>query len=272
MRVLIIGANGFLGRNICKTCLDSSFNVAALYHKNKDKIPTQVKAFSEKELESLPENYDVVFLAAGNFTYPPAKLLEVNVVLTQRVVKKFIKSRIVFISSTSVYGVHKKVINISSSFNQPSEYGRSKLAGEFIAKTHKNASIIRFTALYGSGMNNNLFLPKIIKGALRKKVIRIFGDGKRRQDYVYVKDAASLCLLVAKHRRADTFLGAYGKSFSNNQIARIVKSLVPGTKIIHVGKDETPNLVFNVTETKNELGFSPEYSPREGLKEMLKNE
>jgi len=270
MKVLVIGANGFLGRHICQKFIDNSWEVEGAYHKKKDNIPKKVKVYPINKLENVPEDYDAVLLTVGNFTSSISELFETNVLLTQKIVKKFNRSRIVFISSTAIYGQHKDRISIYSSFNQPNDYGLSKLAGEFIARTHKNASIIRFTALYGPGMNSNLFLPKIIELARKEKVIRIFGDGRRRQNYLYVRDAATLCFLVAEHRKIGIFLGVYGNSFSNNQIAKIVTSYFPGTGIIYNGKDESPSFVFDVTNTKKELGFFPTYSPQEGIGEMNK--
>lgn len=270
MKALIIGANGFLGRHICHAFLNNSWKVEGVYHANKDMIPGQAKIHHVSGLENLPRNYDVVFLTVGNFTSSISELLETNVVLTKKVIKRFVNSKIIFISSTTVYGLHKNKINISSPFNQPGSYGWSKLAGEFITQTHKNASIIRFTTLYGPGMNDNLFIPIIIEQARKEKVIKILGDGKRKQDYFFVKDAASMCFRVALHKKAGVYLGASGKSFSNNQIARIVTSYFPETDIIYTGKDEHPSFAFDILETKNELGFSPVYSLKKGVEEMVK--
>ena len=269
MRALIIGANGFLGSHICRGCLDNSWEITALYHRNKDQIPRGVDVYPIEKLEKLSEDYDTVFLSVGNYTLSTKELRQANVELTLRVVEKFDRARIVFISSAAVYGLHKDVINISSTFNQPNDYGLSKLAGEFVVKAHKNARIIRFTALYGPRMKENLFLPTIIRGAMKKKLIKIFGDGKRRQDYLYVKDAASLCLLVAKHKKPGIYLGAYGRSFGNNAVAEVVRSFFPGTTIVHEGEDRASSFAFNVPEVKRELGFKPSYSLKKGIKEML---
>lgn len=269
IKALVIGANGFLGRNICESGLRQGWDVYGLYHNTNDKIPTKVKQLSLAELERNIINYDFIFHAAGSFLMPINNLIEININLTEKITKLFQDSHIIFISSTAVYGNHTKVIEDTSVFDKPNSYGLSKLAGEFVLSAHKNSTILRLTALYGSGMNKNLFIYKIIESAAQNNQVTIIGDGERKQDYLYIKDAADLCVLAAKKKKQGIYIGATGMSISNNKVVEILKACRPEVEIQHQGTDTSPSYAFNISRTVDEMNFKPKYSFEEGLKEML---
>lgn len=271
LKVLVVGANGFLGKHICMRCLSEGFSVNGIIHTDKRNIPEGVKIYSDKQLEEIPEPYDVIFISAGNFRLPEPQLVDANVILPFRLAQKFPKSRIVYISSTEVYGTHRDTISLMSSFNNPSVYGQSKLAGELVLHAHNNSSIIRFSNLYGYGMNENLFIPSIITAASKNRRIRIYGTGSRSADYMYIEDAVNLCLSVAFHGKTGIFLGARGLSISNNKLAELVVHEFRGTSIVHIRNDSAPSFRFRVPKVQHGLVVSHMYGYSEGIKAMIQH-
>lgn len=270
MKVCIVGANGFLGSNIALLCQKKNYDVLAVFNKRKENIPSGCKTMTYKDLIKSNLQFDIIFLTVGNFELTHKEFIDTNVNITQTISNKYKKAKIVFISSVAVYGFQKSTITLTSSFNNPSVYGMSKLAGEFIVTNHPKYSIVRLTYLYGRGMNKNSFLPRIIQDAFNKKIITLYGRGMRRQDYLHVQDAANLCILAAENSTNDVYLGATGKSLSNLKLATEVRALIPDCKIVKANIiDKAQPYTFNVKTTKEKLNWNPVYPLKKGLKEMI---
>lgn len=270
MKICIIGANGFLGRNITLQCIGKNYDVLAVYNRQKNNIPLDCRAMRYNDLVKSNLQFDVIFLAVGNFELTHQEFINANINITQTICNKYKKAKIIFTSSVAVYGFQRKIITTKTSFNNPSIYGLSKIAGEFIVMNHPKYSVIRLTYLYGRGMSKNSFLPKIVQDALKKKVITLYGRGLRRQDYLHVKDAATLCILVAQSNKNDVYLGATGNSISNQQLAKEIQVLIPNCKIKKVSViDKAQSYDFNVKAIKEKINWNPKYTLQEGLKEMI---
>lgn len=277
MKALIIGANGFLGRHILTACMARGWDTKAAYHRTHDFIPAECATFPVSELDSCPNDFDVIFLVAaavpyGSMDSPDKALLEANVRLVLATVSRFAHARIVFASSVSVYGTPAGTIHEQSPFIAPNMYGLSKLAGEFIIRQHSRYAILRYSSLYGSGMTPDTFLPRIIQQAREQGIITLYGNGERRQDYLHVSDAAELALNAAHTEKNGVYLGVNGISVSNLEAAQAVQTCFPTCSIIFTGVDNSPSFIYDNTFTQNELGFRPQYSLTSGIKELCSNE
>lgn len=277
MKVLVIGSNGFLGRNIVKKCLEKGWSVDCVYNKQKKYIPSDCKSFFIEELFERQRNYDLIFLFAAFIPHEShdlasGKLLEINIKLPLRIAERFQKSRIIFSSSVAVYGEHTSVISEKSSFNSPNLYGLSKLSAETLLKFHPNYQIIRFSSLYGKGMNPTTFIPHVIQEAKENKKITIFGDGSRLQDYLYIDDAIEYCMKAVDRKESGIYLSVYGKSYSNTAVAKIIHKLIPDCSIEYTGEDTNPSFVYNNALSRELLNFTPLFNLESGLREIIENE
>lgn len=274
MKALVVGANGFLGRNVVSACLSKGWRVACIYRDKKDHIPNECEAFSYDKVASMPTRYDVVFLLAavipyGSFDKPSDQLLESNIRLPLTIVSRFTKSKVIFSSSVAVYGRHKDVITETSDFHNPSLYGLTKIAAETMLRFCKNYQIIRFSSLYGAGMSSDTFLPKIIEHAKHDKQITLFGDGSRLQDYIHVSDATGYLMAAVQRDESGIYLGVYGSPYSNSQVATIVQQHVPGCTIRYTGEDNSPSFSYNNAMTRKQLHFQPTVPLEEGIGELI---
>lgn len=274
MKALVIGANGFLGRNLVKKCLSISWDVTCVYHQRKNYIPRTCERFSYNQIDKIKSAFDVIFLLGAyipyqNFDCANTRLLDSNIELTLAVCKKFIDSNIVFSSTAAVYGGHEEVITESSSFNNPNLYAITKLAGEAILRFHPRYQIIRYTSLYGNGMTPSTILPTMIHDAKNKKLITVYGTGSRCQDYLHVDDAVGYLLSAAVNEKSGIYLGANGSSYSNAEVAEIVTSLVKDCSIRYLGEDRSPSFRYNNVVTTNMLQYKPHISLAEGIKRIV---
>lgn len=268
MKVLIVGANGFLGSEIVTKCLALGWEVWGAYNKSQEKIPLKCKKIRTSKLPTLKVNFDIIFIAVGNFTLSHAELIKANVLTTYRVSQLFKSAKLVFISSIAVYGVHKETIDENSSFMNPDIYGLAKITGEFIASSHTSFSIVRLTNLYGAGMVTKSFIPTIINDAFKEGVITL-KNKTRMHDYLSSEDAANLCIKVGFSKINGIYLGATGKSVSNLKVAEIVQRIT-GCRINFQLSNESPSYFFNPKATMKELEWKAEKSIVEDLEKLVK--
>lgn len=267
MQIAVVGANGFLGRNLVDKLLLEGHEVLSVINNRRNNINTSSRCVGIEEFVNNSFNPNVIFFAAGSFGLTMTQNMVVHKSLLE-IINCYPSVRIIYISSVNVYGYHKSKVNIKSNFNNPTNYGRSKLAGEFIVSSCIDYSILRFSYLYGPKLDNNSFIPKIIDSAATNGAITLYGKGLRKQDYLYIDDAVDLCLDTMREEGNYCFLGASGKSYSNVEVARFVSNHYDCP--IHFTDVETgESIEIDIKRTSELLGWSPKTKFSSGIKSML---
>lgn len=148
MKVLLSGANGFIGRHVYDVLRSRDIEVDTLQH-GAD-IPVR--------------EFDIFIHSAGvvpsrTIGVSSGLLYDGNVSFTTRVAQYVNTKRIIFLSSTSVYGQHQgSVITESSPTVNPSVYGIAKREGEnILLKSHPNVLILRLPTIIGNNASPNFF-------------------------------------------------------------------------------------------------------------------
>jgi UDP-glucose 4-epimerase len=264
MKVGVIGANGFVGRSLCSKYLIENNTVFAFFHKKTSLIPKGCILIPIDS--SFNEKMDCIVIAIGGHAYNHEQYLD-QYLLIKKIITTFKFVKIIFISSVEVYGRNENRISINSCFNKPNMYGLSKICQEFLIKSVENYTIIRPTYIYGDGMNENSLLPIWINKAKNKEEIVIYGDGKRKQDYLHIEDLTQLCWLsTIKKNKNITVIAATGNSISNMDLAISISNKFSGSTIKYYGEDNTESSLFDVEFTKNKYDWIPEYSLLDWLK------
>ena len=144
----------------------------------------------------------IIHLAAKAGVRPsiqdPASYFDVNVNGTLNLLEAMKRnsiSRLLFASSSSVYGNNKKVpFSESDNVDFPvSPYAASKKAGELLCHTYNhlfNMDIfcLRFFTVYGPRQRCDLAINKFTRAILNGEPITLFGDGTTSRDYTHIKD------------------------------------------------------------------------------------
>lgn len=270
MKIGVIGANGFIGRSLCRKYLEEDHEVFAFYNQNKASIPSGCQLFS---IQNIPDvRLDNLIISIGGHGLKHQDYLYQYSFL-ENILHKINFNKLIFISSVDVYGKNKDKISPTSAFMQPSMYGQSKLAQEFLVKSFENHLIIRPTYIYGPGMNQNSLIPIWSKFAKEKNEIIIFGDGKRKQDYLFISDLTELCVLATKsNKHSDIIIAATGTSVSNHELAMAIAQNIPNTVINFRGEDKAHSLKYDISDSKNKYGWNPKIFIKEGILNYLKNE
>jgi UDP-glucose 4-epimerase len=269
MRIGILGANGFLGSNLCKKYLSDGNEVFAFYHHNRNLIPEGCKVLPYQKISG--SALDCLIISIGGYDGSHNNYLD-QYQLLYNVVKNEGFKKIVFFSSTEVYGAHTMPIQVNTCFNAPKTYGLAKLAQEFLIKSCARFSIIRPTYIYGSGMKRNSLIPIWVEQALKHKEFSVFGDGQRLQDYLHIDDLCNLCKEVSNSDLNDVILAASGISTSNKQVAEHIRNMVLGSNIKYIGTDVSPSFQFDISKTIEAYNWKPKKTLGEGLKDYIAHE
>ena len=221
--ILVTGCAGFIGSHVCTLLLNKGFNVIGVdnfdpFYSRSTKELNLAKfkthpAFSFYEID-ITTGLDaieamnikaVIHLAAKAGVRPsiedPAGYLNANIVGTQKV-QEFMQARainkLVFASSSSVYGNNKKMpFSEDDNVDNPiSPYAFTKKAGELMNYTFHhlyNIDIInlRFFTVYGPGQRPDLAIHKFVERIAKGQPLVLFGDGETARDYTYVDDTVS---------------------------------------------------------------------------------
>ncbi len=265
--VLVVGANGFLGSTLVNKLIEEKFDVVAVYNSSFDLINKKAKIITKDELFGSDIEPDTIFYLSGNYSIPHDKLLIINDDLYKYSLR-FTNAKMVYISSTNVYGNSDEVITENTAFNNPGTYALSKIAGEFIVSAMKHFSILRLAYIYGPGISNNSFIPQIIKSAKENKRITLFGNGEREQDYIYIDDAVNMCFVSALNENNNIYLGATGISVSNKEIAEEIQKHTD-CSITFIGEETGKSFYFNPSKTFKELNWHPTITIADGIQKML---
>jgi len=273
--ILIVGANSIFASKIIEQL--ENCHIVGLINNNDNRVDYNrfEKIYSNLDILIKDHKYfDLIFLIAAYIPYgkmelPDKRLLNSNIDLIAQIVKTYCESRIVYTSSVAVYGTPlNKVINIDSEFNNPNLYGLTKLAGETIIKMHKSYGIIRLSSLYGIGVTSDNFINRLIRQANEDKVIKIFGTGKRLQNYIHIDDAVEILIKVATLDENIVMLGVSKESHSNIEIANIVSEKTK-SKIMHVGNDSSCDFIYEAEECFKKISFYPKKDFKQSVIELI---
>lgn len=273
MKILITGIYGFLGSNLAKK-LSQKHDVVGLYNTPKAiQLNESVTCFGRlDQINFIP---DVIVMchaavSSGATNVDRKTLFQSNVAFTSQVLEKFPTSRIIYISSVSVFGNNFEVIDENTFVNPLTEYAISKLAGEKEMIKNPKSSIIRFSSLYGEGMKENTLIPNYCNQALQTKSIEVWGTGKRFQNYIHINDAINLIekLLLNNPKINFPLLGVFSKEYSNEEVAKIISDLTH-SEIKYINEDNSLSVRYNNELTQKVLNWYPEIELEHSLKNYL---
>lgn len=231
-KVLITGGTGFLGCHLARKLLKDGYEVTLL-----DIAPLDAKDLigkvkvsavdvrSKKAVEKalVGQEYVVHAAAALPIQSSPEVIYDTNVNGTRNVLEAALKNkvkRLVYISSTAVYGVPKHLPETEESPLDPiGYYGQSKVKGEDLCK--------EFTA---KGLRINIIRPKTFLGPERLGVFQLWfeaiyqrqhvvllGNGKNKYQLLAVSDVVDIIVKALESKTSNEIFNAGAKEFGTWQ-------------------------------------------------------
>ena len=284
-RVLITGANGFLGFHLINAALAQNFEVFAGLRKNSkaghlSQLPIQYSYLNYENVEELTKEIadkkiNYIIHAAGTTKALKQQVFEqVNVAYTVNLAKAAQMSgnsflKMVFISSLAAVGPLKANEGIITEKTFPSpltSYGKSKLLAERkLAELDIESVILRPTAIYGP-REKEIFV--IIK-TLLKGIDANIGSKPQKLSFVYASDVADAAINALLSNAKAVFNISDGNSYSKYDFADALKHIVNKKALrMHLPQSAVHSLAHSLEKFNGWLN-KPTMLSREKLKELV---
>ena len=304
-KILILGASGFIGRNLSKF-FSKKYKVYGTYFKNKPKlnkkiILKKVNILNKNQLHKIMKNKDIVINAAAITSGAKDIVNKPYIHFTENALINSVSIRSAFdnnvknyicLSCSIIY--HNSRIPVKENeFNLNKKIYKKYFGGawvkifaekscQFFAQFQKcKYSIIRHSNIYGPDdkydLNKSHFL-----GATINKVnnptsnnLVFWGKGDEMRDFLYIDDLSRAIDKILKYQNNyfDIINISYGKSFRIKDIAKKIKKISKKKlKIIHDAS--MPNLNINISVNNKyalrKYKWKPLVTIDEGLKKTIR--
>lgn len=297
--IIILGGNGFIGKNIASDLIKRNKNVTIFDVKESITQSDNIKYYvgkieDRKKLNEALLGQDIAIYLATNIT-PQSSMDSIeSVYLTElpqlaqllEASKDIGLKRILFASSGgTVYGDNGyEMCKEESPTNPLNHYGIVKLASEKMLILYNKLYgmeniILRISNPYGIGQEISsgvgavtAFASNLMKG----ETIQIYGDGSIIRDYIEIEDVAKAFALAVDlniKEALPVFNIGSGVGVSLNELLSWISVELDILPTINNLPERPFDLRFNVLcidKAKAILGFAPSSNPREGIVNYIK--
>lgn len=294
MRVVVTGANGFIGLHTVRELLDAGYNVVALdisdsklqaEFQGKKRCKIATVDILDKDLKHLMKQGDkVLHLAAvprfDEASQNPQKTVRINVEGTLNVIRACMEKkaeRLVYSSTGSVYSRNVPVPIREDAAREPeSVYGLTKKQAEdwiFYFSDRLPYVILRYGYVYGKGKDwgaVGAFLKLLREG---KRPV-VYG-GKQTNDFIYIKDIvqANLQALETEHTRQVYNIGT-GRATSIKDVCELCIKAVKSNLTMEIKparEFDFSVFVYDISKAQTLLKFDPKWNLVDGIEDILKS-
>ena len=308
MKVLVTGADGFIGSHLVEELLDKGYEVKAFTYYNSFNTWGWLDSFPKSKLEQIEifsgdirdpngvyeamKGVDQVFHLAALIAIPfsyhsPDSYVDTNIKGTLNVLqaaRKLETSRILITSTSEVYGTAQYVpIDEKHPYQGQSPYsatkiGADRLAESFYRSFNMPVSIVRPFNTYGPRQSARAVIPTIITQLLAGKEEIRLGSLTPTRDFNYVKDTARGFVAIA---HSDNTIGeeiniATQQEISIGELAEsIIAQINPRAIIVNEEErlrpenSEVNRLLGSNEKIKRLTDWTPKYTLEEGLHETI---
>ena len=201
--------------------------------------------------------------------------------------------RFVFAASSSTYGDSKSLPKVEDIIGKPlSPYAITKYVNELyadvFARTYGMDFIgLRYFNVFGRRQDPNgayaAVIPLFVKKFMNHEAPNINGDGEYSRDFTYIDNVVQMNMLAITTQNPDAvnqvYNTAYGERTTLNQLVGYLReylsefdpaiaSLEPTHGPNRAG--DIPHSLASIDKAKSLLGYSPQFSMQQGLKQAVK--
>ncbi len=247
---------------------------------------------NQEILNKAAKDCDIIFHQAAVVSVPStvddpvesAMVNEMGTLLVLEAARKNNIKKVILASSCAVYGDDPDIPKHENMTPNPkSPYAVQKLSGELYARLYFDLFglepvCLRYFNVYGPRQDPSSPYSGVISIFMTKASTKespvIYGDGSQYRDFIFVKDVVRFNLLAANSEKANgkTFNVGTGKFISINTLWEMIGHMA-GVSIEPEYKRARPGdireSVASMDYAGKTLGFDPEYSFENGLKETF---
>ena len=308
MKVLVTGAAGFIGSNLCEYLLDNGCSVTGIDNFCETYDPrlkrlnlTRCQASTHFHLHEIDildartlmdcfeaEKPDVVVhLAALAGVRPsilaPGRYQKVNVEGTTNVLEAMRSAgvgHLVFGSSSSVYGERTQTpFRETDIVDHPvSPYAATKKSGELLCATYQHlfgisVDCLRFFTVYGPRQRPEMAISKFTDALISNRPITIYGDGTSARDYTFVSDIVRGIFASVQKPDGYRVINLGGRQpISLSKLVQVlgeVLSCTPELNYFPMQPGDVTVTCAAVDRAQKLLGFQSEVSILEGVQQFV---
>lgn len=285
---MIIGANGYIGRNLSYYIRQKYRNFQLKLYGKEDKHFDikkdyyQVDMLDPKSVMDLDLNCDCVYMLAGKTgavasLKEPASFIESNekslILLLKEYIRQRSKAKIIFPSTRLLYKDATKADEQDVSDTFQSVYAINKFACEKYLELFHSIYGVKYTALrisipYGTmvkGASSYGTVNFMNTAAKVQGKINIYGDGSVKRTFTHIADICKIMLECGiREDCVNTVYNIGGETFSLGYVARLIAdkynadvSYVPFPEMAY--KTESGDTVLNDDKLRKEMNITYQY-------------
>lgn len=288
MKVLITGANGFLGSHLVESFAeDSELSILGIYHRKREKLPSRCSvgfSYQQVELANRENTYEifknnsveaVVHTAASISTRSDSnyivEALENNVRSQANLVSAAIDygcKRYVYCSTISVYGPAPEgngLLTESHPKTFTDIYGWSKYAAEEILRVKAqeqrimNGVTLRFAGIHGGDRESGV-IYRMLSAALLGEPIQV-DEPESRFRFLFIDDAVEaikLALFTPLPARYNCYNVAGREIYTLGELAAEIKKIIGSSSEIHANPGgSSRNQALDISRIERDMNFCP---------------
>lgn len=306
-KVLVTGAGGFIGSHLVEALVEKGAKTTAYVHYNSRNDWGWIETFQDETKKKLtviagdirdPENVrkavrgqDILFHLASlisiPFSYEASRsYLSTNLMGAMNVVQAALEAkieRLVHTSTSEVYGTAQYVpIDEIHSLQAQSPYSASKIGADKIAESYfytygLPVGILRPFNTFGPRQSSRAIIPTIITQALKGKEI-VLGSLEPVRDFLFVGDTVRGFIKMAESPKTigeTVHIGTGSGVTIKELIAKIGRLMKRDLRVksdrnrIRPEKSEVMRLVCDNRKAVQLMGWKPDYTLEEGLRETI---
>jgi NAD dependent epimerase/dehydratase len=306
MKILITGADGFIGSHLTEMLAERGYQIKALSQYNSFNNwgwLEEVNCLDEIEVltgdirdphycKYITKDIDLIFHLAALIAIPysyiaPDSYVDTNVKGTLNICQAALENdvkRVIHTSTSEVYGTAEYVpIDEKHPLQPQSPYSATKIAADAMAMSFYNSfdlpiTIARPFNTYGPRQSARAVIPTIITQIANGEKLIKLGDISPTRDFNYVEDTCRGFVALAE---CDEAIGKTVNIGSNQEISiadtlNLIKELMSSdveflseTQRVRPEKSEVFRLWCDNSQIEKLTGFRPQVDIREGLKRTI---
>jgi GDP-4-dehydro-6-deoxy-D-mannose reductase len=300
-KVLILGIGGFVGHYLAEEFLNNDYEVYGSDKKSSRILPKEVTYYEANLMDAgsictvvsntAPDmiiNLAAISSVSQSWSIPQTTM-SVNVIGTLNIMEAAKRynpiPKVMFIGSSEEYEVSDKPISEKTPLNANNPYGISKVTQERFADLYREQYGMKVYCVRpfnhtGIGQRDSFVLPSFCKQIAeieksgRSGTIKV-GNLAVKRDFSHVKDIARAYRIIIESDDCSKIYNiGSGEAHGLDELLNYIVSLSNQSIEVEIDADrfrlvDTPVICCDRTLIEKELGWKPEYSVFDALKEMF---
>ena len=303
-KIIITGANGFIGSNLTRLLLKNEYNVHIIVRRSSDlwrieDIMSDVNAFyivksSKEEFLDIFRSVKPDFLINAIGAVQKKNIRDENstwlgnfhsVINITEALKNLPNTFLIQLGSSFEYGrstLKNNPLNEDSVCEPVSEYGITKLlATEYLRYLGVNGILrsvcVRIFNVYGQYDNLERLIPDIVFNILNRSKV-VLKNPKVSRDFIHITDVVEVVKLIMAREdyindnKFEILNVGTGKGHTVEEVANYIGEITGSILPIEVNQSDIrpensfPGLIAGIGKAKSKLGWEPRLTLEEGLK------